>query len=213
MSTLKRYRESTGSLVRSSEVFVEAGAKGFSLQPIDDSPAAQKKCEKLDQIGCGPQCSAIADRRLSFDGRYAELGRGSSLLRLSVTPEGELALIDGISMTGLIRGIRSTAESAYLITGDGKGKPTRVALGASMTIAGSHDVGDWVFGEQSDRFRARVSCDGERQIVAAGVLILYGVPGVSLLTYGFFTRASSVDRLTTIRGPKRVSGLGLALAF
>jgi hypothetical protein len=58
-----------------------------------------------------------------------------------------------------------------------------------------------------------LTCDGERQIVAAGVLILYGVPGVSLLTYGFFTRASSVDRLTTIRGPKRVSGLALELAF
>jgi hypothetical protein len=157
-------RDASGALALTSAMFVEAGPKGFSLQPIDGSAASLGKCKKLDRIGCGPQCSGIGDRRLSFDGRHAELARGSSLLRLAVTPEGELALVDGIPLAGTIRGVRSTAESAYVVSGDGKGKPVRVALGAAMTPAGSHEVGDWVFGEQSGRFRARLRPAGRVEV-------------------------------------------------
>lgn len=155
----------TGELEIGTEGFLVPGLGGWKLIPITGSQADKKKCSALDKLGCGSFCALDRPRRAAFDGQSVELARGLALVRLEFVGDGALAVKDNLPLLGLIRGVRSTAETAYLVVAGFKGsKEIAVSLGATMKLSGDHDVEEWVLGEQSGRFRARVRPGGRVQI-------------------------------------------------
>ncbi|MBE7485105.1 MAG: hypothetical protein HS104_34695 [Polyangiaceae bacterium] len=160
---------SEGVLEIASEGFLESTPSGWTLVPRSTSAAHSKKCAVLDKAGCGAFCGPDLPRRLAFDGREIELARGLALIRLRWNGDGVLAVHDSLKAQGVIRGVKSTGSVSYLVPGGLLGnKEDAVSLGATLTPAGKHDVGDWVLSEQSGPFRARLKPGGRVEIAWVG---------------------------------------------
>lgn len=154
-----------GVLEIASEGFLESTPSGWTLMPRTSSAEHSKKCAMLDKAGCGAFCGPDLPRRLAFDGRDAELGRGLALIRLRWDGDGVLAVHDSLKAQGVIRGVKSAASVSYLVPGGLLGnKEDAVSLEATLAPAGKHDVGDWVLSEQSGGFRARLKPGGRVEV-------------------------------------------------
>ncbi|GMV20040.1 MAG: hypothetical protein AMXMBFR56_82640 [Polyangiaceae bacterium] len=104
--------------------------------------------------------------RVTFDGRNVELAHGNDVFRLTWDAAGQLALLDVTSVTGKILDLRATSERAYLV-GKHPHQKTDLGvllLGETLKLDGQHDVADWVEGEQSGRYRARITQSGSVEV-------------------------------------------------